>query len=269
MYATQQFLLPVGGSPRALERSSARNSDFGTLAPTGRLATPCSPPPRGTPRRRRSVAAPAGSTAAPLAPASPTARPRSRRSVYGFPTGSASRSYGFPTEMSAKARKHRRNDRRRAGGLLRAFSPVFGRRRALAQTTVISGRTVRVGFPKRFSGRARSHLRSSYRAHTGLRARRDPAYAITHTRMLPLPRAGRLDAGAVGNPPTNYKRRFGRPGAAAPLGRAGAVSQSACSHSESGSSSSAYPLPPSCSAARASPRASRALGQLVADRSAT
>jgi hypothetical protein len=50
-----------------------------------------------------------------------------------------------------------------------------------------SGRTVRVGFPMRFSGRLRSQLRSSYRARTGRLAGGDPPYAIVNHRMANYP----------------------------------------------------------------------------------
>ncbi len=79
-----------------------------------------------------------------------------------------------------KAREHGRNGRRRSP----VFSGVFARVCCPSPTTNQSGRTVRVGFPMRFSGCLRSHLRPSYAAHTGLRARRGRAYAIPHTRML-------------------------------------------------------------------------------------
>jgi hypothetical protein len=65
------------------------------------------------------------------------------------------------------------------------FEQIFARVRCPSQNSNLSGRPVRVGFPKPFSGRLRSHLRSSYRVHTGLLARRDPAYAIPHARMSP------------------------------------------------------------------------------------
>jgi hypothetical protein len=39
----------------------------------------------------------------------------------------------------------------------------------------------------RFSGRLRSYLRSSYRAHTNLLAGGDPAYAIVNDRMANYP----------------------------------------------------------------------------------
>jgi hypothetical protein len=60
------------------------------------------------------------------------------------------------------------------------FAPVRG----CSQTYGKSGRTVRVGFPKRFLGRLRSRLRSSCHVHTGLRAHRDPVYAMLNKRML-------------------------------------------------------------------------------------
>jgi hypothetical protein len=47
-------------------------------------------------------------------------------------------------------------------------SGVFARVCWTSQNTNQSGRTVRVGFPMRFSGRLRSQLRSSYRAYAGL-----------------------------------------------------------------------------------------------------
>ena len=63
----------------------------------------------------------------------------------------------------------------------REYSPVFA---AVRGSLRQSGRTVRVGFLMRFSERLRSHLRSSYRVHTALLARRDPMYAIPHAHML-------------------------------------------------------------------------------------
>jgi hypothetical protein len=67
------------------------------------------------------------------------------------------------------------------GPAFRGFSPRFA---AVRGSLRQSGRTVRVGFLMRFSGCLRSHLRSSFRFHTELPARRGPTYAITHERML-------------------------------------------------------------------------------------
>jgi hypothetical protein len=65
-----------------------------------------------------------------------------------------------------------------------ASSRLFAGIRGYSRTYGISGRAVRVGFPVRFSGHLRSHLRSSYRAHTWLCALRGRTYAIPHIRML-------------------------------------------------------------------------------------
>jgi len=75
----------------------------------------------------------------------------------------------------------------RAGQMLRIYSPCCVAIRRHSQTTVISGRTVRVGFLMRFSGCLRSYLRSSYRDRTSRLAGGDPAYAIANGRMANYP----------------------------------------------------------------------------------
>ena len=65
----------------------------------------------------------------------------------------------------------------------KAFEAVSG----LVMPSVIqSGRTVRVPANTGHFGRLRSHLRSSYRVHTGCRVRRNQAYAISNERPLKL-----------------------------------------------------------------------------------
>lgn len=58
----------------------------------------------------------------------------------------------------------------------------------LSPTAIQSGRTVREPANTGVFGRLRSHLRSSYRFHTGLRAHRNPTYAMLNARIAFFPR---------------------------------------------------------------------------------
>ena len=82
--------------------------------------------------------------------------------------------------------KSRPSPRRAPNGTsLEPWPPPERRKPPYQRGFSISGRTVQVGLPKRFSGCLRSHLRSLCRVHTGLLRRRDPLYAIPHRRSAP------------------------------------------------------------------------------------
>jgi len=105
----------------------------------------------------------------------------------------------FAVSRPTNSREHERTrsrDAQRVRGYSRVFAAVRG---SLRQ----SGRTVREPANTGAFGRLRSHLRSSYRFHTGLRAYRSPAYAMLNARIaffrrLPQPRYQCCDRSAPG-----------------------------------------------------------------------